>query len=67
MAANVGRTAAELRARGFGDRVPDGTPDDGFVRLLNGPEDVIAISAGGGGAITFDCRGRLLDIRKLPD
>jgi hypothetical protein len=67
MAANVGRTAAELRSRGFGDRVPEGTPDDGFVRLLNGPEDVIAISAGGGGAITFDCRGRLLDIRKLPD
>jgi len=63
----VGRTAAELRLRGFADRIPDATPDDGFVRLLHGPEDVIAISAGCGGAITFDCRGRLLDIRKIPD
>ena len=67
LADTVGRTAGELRARGFGKYAPTNAADQDFVRLLHGPEDVIPISAGGGGAITFDCRGRFLDIRKLPD
>jgi hypothetical protein len=65
MADRVGRGAGDLRAHGLGDHVSAAMGDDDFVHYLRGPEDVIAISAGGGGAITFDCRGRLLDIRKL--
>ncbi len=67
MVKTAGRTAGDLRARGLGDVVPGEAKDSDFVPLLRRPEDVIAFSLGGGGAITFDCRGRLLDIRKLPD
>jgi hypothetical protein len=67
MAQRVGRTAGELRARGFGDRIASGLSDSDFVHYLRGPEDVFPISAGGGGAITFDCRGRLLGIRQVKD
>jgi hypothetical protein len=66
VAENMGRTAGDLRAHGLGDFVSSELRDDNFVRYVKGPEEVFPISAGGGGAITFDCRGRLLDIRKLP-
>jgi hypothetical protein len=67
VAERVGRSAGELRAHGLGEFIPTSLRDNEFVRYLNGPEEVFPIAAGGGGAITFDCRGRLLDIRKLPD
>jgi hypothetical protein len=65
MADRVGRRAGDLRALGLGEHISAAFGDDEFVHYLSGPDDVIAISAGGGGAITFDCRGRLLGIRKL--
>lgn len=67
IAQHTGRTAGELRAHGLGDFLPTGLADGDFVPYLRGPEEVFPISAGGAGAITFDCRGRLLGIRKLPD
>ena len=67
VAEHMGRTAGELRAHGLGEHVDANLRDEDFVPFLHGPDEVFPIAAGGGGAITFDCRGRLLDIRKLPD
>ena len=67
IAERVGRLAGDLRAHGLGEYLSPDVKDGDFVRYLNGPEEVFPIAAGGAGAITFDCRGRLLDIRKLAD
>jgi hypothetical protein len=64
---HTGRTAGELRARGFGRAVPDGASDDTFIRLFEPPQQIISIAAGGGGVITLLGRARLLDVRRTPD
>jgi hypothetical protein len=68
LAQTIGRTAGELRERGFGERLPSEAPADFRVPLIARPEDVLLFAAGSGGPLGgMAVSARYLGTRQIPD